>query len=267
MLPALLLLGACAGLAAGLLGIGGGLVIVPCLTVLLPSAGWPPDAVMQAAIATSLASILLTGSVSALSHHRRGAVVWPVGLALMPGVLLGSLLGGPLGERLGGTWLAILFSAWLLFAAWRLARPSAQAIAGHGRLPGRVGLIGPGLAIGVISGLVGIGGGTLTVPYLTQHGMVIQRAVATSAALGIGIAAAGTAGHVLVALDSPLELPPHALGFIDLPASVVLGLSGALTAPFGAHLAHRLPVATLRRLFAALLVLISAWMAMQSATL
>jgi uncharacterized membrane protein YfcA len=262
-LLALFLLGAAAGLAAGLLGVGGGLVMVPCLTLLLPAAGWPQESVMQAAVATSLASILLTGSVSALSHHRRGAVAWPVGLALLPGVLIGALLGGPLGKCLGGTWLAVLFSAWLLFAAWRLARPEPLDPTGD-RLPGPGGLFVPGLAIGVVSGLVGIGGGTLTVPYLVRHGVAIRRAVATSAALGVGIAAAGTASHALAALGSPLPLPPRALGYVDLPAGLVLGVTGALAAPLGADLAHRLPVPTLRRLFAGLLMLLSAGMAVQA---
>lgn len=262
-LLALLLLGVLAGLAAGLLGIGGGLIIVPCLTILLPLFGWPPATVMQAAIATSLASILLTGSASAFAHHRRGAVVWPVALALVPGVLIGALLGGPLGEYLGGTWLAILFSSWLLFAAWRLARPPAPNAPAR-PLPGPGGLVLPGLLIGGVSGLVGIGGGTLTVPYLTQHGMLIRRAVATSAALGVAIAAAGTAGHAVTAIGSSLPLPARALGYVDLPAGILLGLTGALTAPLGARLAHQLPVLVLQRLFALLLVLLSAWMAAQA---
>jgi len=260
----LLLLGTVAGLAAGLLGIGGGLLVVPCLVALLPGMGWPQEAVVQAAVATSLAIILLTGSGSAWSHHRRGAVDWPATLGLMPGILAGSLLGGPLGERLGGRWLGLLFSGWLLFAAWRmLQRPGGRDVDGRS-LPAGPGLLLPGLAIGVLSGLIGIGGGTLTVPYLHQHGVSMPRAVATSAAVGVAIAAAGTAGHALAALGSSLALPARALGFVDLPVGLLLGVTGALAAPLGARLAHSLPVAVLRRTFAALMVLLSTWMALQA---
>jgi uncharacterized protein len=261
---ALIVLGGLAGVAAGLLGIGGGLLIVPCLVALLPGSGWPGDTVVQAAVATSLASILLTGTGSALGHHRRGAVDWPAAVGLLPGIIAGSLLGGPLGERLGGRWLALLFSGWLLLAARRMIAPAGTPAGSARALPPPWQLMLPGLGIGLVSGLVGIGGGTLTVPYLSQRGVVIQRAVATSAAVGVAIAAAGSASHAMTALYSSQALPASALGYIDVPAALTLGLCGALSAPLGVRLAHSLPVATLRRVFAVLMVLLSAWMVVQA---
>jgi uncharacterized protein len=264
-------IGVIAGYAAGLLGIGGGILLVPVLTWLLPQAGYPAGTVVPAAIATSLASILLTGTGSALAHHRHGAVDWSLALQMLPGILIGASLGGPIAAQLGGQLLAAGFTLFLFFVAWRMALPVSTRTGQSPPVPtvsapasARVWL--PASGIGLVSGLVGIGGGTLSVPYLALRGLPMHRAVATSSALGVGIAVAGSLGYWTAAYFARPDVPSRALGYVDIPAWLIMGVTGYLAAPHGARMAHRLPVVQLRRAFAILLCILACWMGWQSLT-
>jgi len=252
-----LLLGAFAGTAAGLLGIGGGLLIVPALLALWQGGGLHGPWLVQMAIATSLASIVFTSLASVWAHHRRGAVRWPLVWRLAPGILLGAALGALFASAVGGGVLKRLFGLFELLVAAQMAftlRPG-----GRRPLPGGLGLGLAGSVIGGVSALLGIGGGTLTVPFLTWCDVVIQQAVATSAACGLPIALAGSLVY-LFAGQGMQALPPGNLGLIHLPALAGIVAASMLFAPLGSRLAHRLSVRALRRVFAAVLALLGLWM-------
>ncbi len=253
LLPACLLLGAFAGTLAGLLGIGGGLVIVPILAALFHLQGFAGGHIMQLAVGTSLASILFTALASAWAHHRRGAVVWPLVWQLAAGIGLGAWTGGWLALWLGGQGLALVFAVFELVVAAQLAFGGAPAA--HRSAPGalRNGLAGAG--IGVLSALLGIGGGTLTVPWLVWHNVEMRRAVATAAACGLPIALVGSLGF-LAAGWNQADLPAGTTGYIYWPAVAAISAASMFGAPFGARLAHRLPAHRLRQLFAGFLALL-----------
>lgn len=256
-----LLLGAIAGWLAGLLGIGGGLIVVAALVWLLPAQGVPAQALMQVALATALAGIVFTALSSTHAHWRRGAVRWSLVAWLVPGMVLGSAFGAVLATWLPSRWLALFVAIYCLLSAaqlaWGQVRPATELAAGVGR-----GLLaGAGLVIGAVSALVGIGGGSMTVPLLVWRGVAPVRAVATSAACGFAIALAAAAGYVLSPRAASVGLPEHTIGYVYWPAALVIATASVLTAPLGARLAHRLPPLLLRRVFAAFLVLIAALMA------
>jgi uncharacterized membrane protein YfcA len=252
------LLGVVAGVLAGLLGVGGGLVLVGALAWLLPWQGVPASAAMHAALATSLASILVTGVSSARSHHRRGSVLWPSVAWLLPGLLLGAWLGSRLATQLTGNALRVgvatfcLLMALQLWAEW----PRARSGPADGTPPQDAGLSLAGLGIGAVSALVGIGGGSMTVPLLIWRGVVPVRAVGTSSACGVGIALASAAGY---AGQAPLAaMPAGSIGYVYLPAAIGIGLASMLAAPWGVRLAHRVSPRTLKRVFAGFLLLMAA---------
>jgi hypothetical protein len=247
-----LVVGAAAGLLAGLLGVGGGLVIVAALAWLLPTQGVPAAAVMHVALATSLASILATSLSSTRAHLRRGAVMWPTVRALVPGLLLGGVLGALLADRLSDLVLRLGVAGFCLAAAVQLAtrRPPPEGDAGS--VPRGAGLTAWGGVIGVVSALVGIGGGSLTVPLLIHRGAVPVRAVGSSAACGFAIALASAAGYAWGGRDAA-GLPAGSWGYVYLPAAAVIALASVLLAPAGAALAHRLRGQLLQRLFAGFL--------------
>jgi len=249
-------LGAFAGFVAGLLGVGGGLIIVP---VLIGAWHGPTgaDFVVQMAIGTSLASIVFTSISSVYAHHRRAAVLWPVFRRLGPGVLLGGWLGAALAVELPGTALKIAFGFFELLVAAQMAfglRPHPRR-----RLPGVAGMGAAGTVIGAVSALMGIGGGTLTVPFLARCNVVAQKAVATSAACGLPIAVGGALGYVISGWTLP-GLPPWSAGLVYLPALGGIVLASMAVAPLGAALAHRLSSTGLRRVFALFLALLGLWM-------
>lgn len=262
MIPDLLLfmlLGALAGFLAGLLGIGGGLVIVPVLAWLLSDS--VPEHAMHLAVGTSLGSIVLTSVSSLLAHHRHGAVVWPVVAQLAPGLVLGALVGALLASRLSGLVLTIVFGCFCLLAGLAMIR-AADRIAGRG-LPGPAAILAGGAGIGMLSALVGIGGGTLTVPWLLWRGTDIRRAVATAAACGLPIAVAAVVGYVAAGW-SRSGLPVGAAGFVYLPALVGISVASVLTAPWGARVAHRAPRRRLQRVFAGFLLVLGVYLIGQS---
>ncbi|MEO8250771.1 MAG: sulfite exporter TauE/SafE family protein, partial [Burkholderiales bacterium] len=247
----LVLLGLATGFLAGLLGIGGGMLMVPFITIILSKQGVAAGLSVKMAIATSMATIVFTSVASVRAHHRRGAVRWDLVKGLAPGIVLGSLIAS-LGvfSILKGSWLALFFAAFVSFSATQMfldkkPEPTRQ-------VPGTAGLVGAGGFIGFLSGLVGAGGGFVSVPFMTWCNVAIHNAVATSAALGFPIALTNVAGYIIS--GQGLEnLPPWSLGYIWLPALLVIACCSVLTAPQGAKAAHTLPVKQLKRVFASIL--------------
>lgn len=263
LIASLLLLGAFTGFAAGLLGIGGGMLMVPFLTMLLTSQGFPTGQIVKIAIATSLTTILFTSASSVRSHARRGVVRWDIARQLVPGILVGSLLGAQIAALLPGAVLAIAFGVFVATMATQMLRP--RAMHADRTLPGATGMLGMGGVIGTVSALAGAGGGFVTVPFLTRANVRIHEAVATSAACGFPIAFAGSLGYVIAGWNVPL--PAATLGFVYLPALLAIVVTSILTAPLGVRAAHALSVAKLRRVFAMLLYVLAAYMLWKGLTL
>jgi uncharacterized membrane protein YfcA len=253
----LLVAGAFSGLVAGLFGVGGGVVIVPVLTLLFESQGVDPAVVIKVAVGTSLATIVVTSISSIYSHHRRGAVDWPIWRRIVPGILVGALAGAFIVDLMPGQVLYLAFVAFLYLMALRMF---FGQVGGHRPLPGTPGISGGGVVIGVISALMGIGGGTLSVPFLTYCSVPVKRAVATAAAIGLPIALSSTAGMLYTGLDES-GLPEGSIGYVNLPAFGGIVVASVLFAPLGARLAHRLPDRWLKRAFALFLVLMASRMA------
>jgi uncharacterized membrane protein YfcA len=253
------LLGAVSGLLAGLFGIGGGLVIVPVLNLIFanPELGIPADARMHFAIGSSLAVIVFTAISSLRAHHRRGAVLWPAVLRLVPGIVLGGLLGAALADAMSNRLLQSTFGGFVVAIAAYMAlghRPRAAL-----PLPSWPGFAAAGTVIGAISALAGIGGGVLTVPFLVWRTVALHTAVGTAAACTLPVALAGATGFVWTGIRAGSEVD-MALGYIYWPAVIGISLASVMTAPLGASLAHSLPVKRLRRAFALLLVVVGARM-------
>lgn len=257
-IAAYLALGAFAGVFAGMLGIGGGLVLVPALALMFAAqAQFPAGEILHVALGTSMASIIFTAIASIRTHHRHGAIRWDVVKTITPGILVGTGLGTLVAASVPTRPLAVFFTFFVCLVAVQMAmnlKPKATR-----ELPGSVGIAGVGLGIGVLSSLVAIGGGSLTVPFLTWCNVRIQHAIGTSAAVGLPIAIGGTAGYVFNGWGKA-GLPAGSVGYVYLPALVILVAATMVTAPVGARLAHRLPVATLKRIFAGLLILLAAKM-------
>ena len=257
LVAALLGLGAAVGFAAGLLGIGGGMLLVPFMTIIFNREHFPPAHVLHMAIATSLATIAFTSISSVRAHHQRGAVLWPVAKILAPGILVGSMIGAHIASALPTRWLALVFALFVGFSATQMLldrkpKPGRQ-------LPGRTGMFGVGNVVGVVSAIVGAGGAFISVPFMTWCNVRIHNAVGTSAALGFPIAAAGTLGYVISGWDVG-GLPSGAVGYIHVPALLSVAAASVLTAPFGARLAHALDIKRLKRVFAILLYGLTAFM-------
>jgi len=250
------LLGLLAGVLAGLLGIGGGVVLVVALIALLPAIGVAEAAVAHVAVATSLASIILTASASANAHRKRGSLLWPSVAWLAPGLLLGGLGASRWAVGVDGALLAMLVGGFCLLMALRMAWPVPlrPVAAGPEPVPCGPWLLAAGTGIGAVSAVVGIGGGSLTVPLLASRGVAMVRAVGTSSACGVLIAFAGAAGFALgPAAATAVALPPGSIGFVYLPAALGIGLGAWVAAPWGVRLAHRFSGVVLSRVFAAVL--------------
>jgi len=254
----LALLGIGTGFLAGLLGIGGGMLMVPFITLILANRGVSADLSVKMAIATSMATIIFTSLSSVRAHHQRGAVRWDIVRRLAPGIVAGSIVGS-LGvfALLKGTSLAIFFGLFVSFSATQMfldrkPKPTRQ-------MPGTAGQLAAGGFIGFLSGLVGAGGGFISVPFMTWCNVAIHNAVATSAALGFPIAAANVVGYVISG-QTVQNLPEGSLGYIWLPALAVVAFCSFLTAPLGARAAHSIPVGKLKRVFASILYVLAAYM-------
>ena len=256
-----LLLGAVAGVLAGLLGIGGGLVLVAALVWLLPTQGVPAELAVHVALATALASIILTGLSSARAHHRRGSVLWPTVAWLVPGLLVGGWVGSLLATKLDGEWLRGFISVYCYLAALQLGLDWPKARAERPDAPRGPGYSAFGSLIGAISAFVGIGGGSMTVPLLVWRGVRPVRAVGTSSACGVAIALASAAGYVAHG-PAPGSLPDGSWGYVFVPAAVGIALASVLTAPLGTRIAHHISGKALKAVFAVFLVLVgtSLWL-------
>ena len=250
-------LGAFAGILAGLLGVGGGIVIVPMLVFAFGWQDFPPQYIMLLALGTSLGSIMFTSVSSALSHSRRGAVDWRAVLRIAPGIMVGTFCGSHLAALLPKKGLQVFFVCFLAYVVSQMLlgkKPKASR-----ELPGMAGMSCAGGIIGVISSLVGIGGGTLSVPFLIWHNVEMHRAIGTSAAIGFPIAVSGFLGY-LVAGWGAAGLPAGSLGYVYLPALFSLVICSMITAPLGVRISHSLDVPRLKRCFAVLLIVVGAKM-------
>jgi len=247
------LLGIFAGILAGMLGVGGGLIIVPVLIWLFHLQGFEYEVISHAAIGTSLASIITTSISSAGAHHRHGAVIWKVAGQLTAGLFLGGLLGAWVASDLNTRILQLVFGLFAIIVGLQMFF-RAQVISRR-VLPSWPGMNAVGAVIGAVSGIVGIGGGSMTVPYLTWHNVSMRQAVATSSACGLPIAVAGFLGFMATGWGNP-AMPDYSWGYIYLPALISVAVLSVLFAPVGAKLAHSVPVGLLKRFFAVLLIVV-----------
>ena len=258
LIAELAVLGLFTGFLAGLLGIGGGMLMVPFITLIMSARGVEPDLAVKMAIATSMATIVFTSVSSVRAHHARGAVRWDIVRLLAPGIVLGAAVAS-LGvfSLLKGSWLALFFAGFVGFSATQMLldkKPAASRT-----LPGPAGQLAAGGLIGFLSGLVGAGGGFISVPFMTWCNVAVHNAVATSAALGFPIALANALGYI-VSGQSVASMPAGSLGYIFLPALAVIASASVLMAPLGVRAAHALPVKQLKRVFAFVLYALATYM-------
>jgi uncharacterized membrane protein YfcA len=243
-------IGALVGFAAGLLGIGGGVVMVPLLVFVLTASGINPDQVLHVALGTGLAAMVFTSASSMRAHHAHGAVDWKIARAMSPGMLVGSFGAALIAGLIPTRPLAVMFTALVFYAATQILldlRPSTTR-----ELPGAAGLFGAGALIGGVSSLMAAGGAFLSIPFLAWCNVPIRRAIGTAAANGLPIAVAGTAGYIVNGVHAE-GLPAPSVGYVYLPALALIVSTSMFAAPVGARLAHRLPVKRLRTIFAFLL--------------
>ena len=242
-----------AGLIGGLLGLGGGIIVVPVLHFLFQLQQFPDASLMQVAVTTSLATVIATSIFATRVHHSKGAVLWNKVFRLAPGILVGAGLGALLADSISSNTLRIVFGLFEVLVAIQIAldlRPAAKL-----GLPGTTGLVASGGVIGFLSTLLGIGGGTLTVPYLLICRVPIHNAVAVSSACGLPIAIAGTTAMMLSGLDNQ-HLPMHTIGYLYWPGALIIIAMTVFFAPLGARLAHHLPVQVLKRCFSLVLLIV-----------
>jgi len=246
-----LLLGLFVGYFSGLLGIGGGLIMVPVLTFLFEAQHLPSQNILHLALGTSMATILFTSFSSTRQHHAHRAVHWDMVRFITPGILLGTALGALIVGYISIYYLTIFFILFVYFAATQMllgAKPDATR--GY---PARAEATVAGMLIGAISSMVSIGGGVLSVPYLVWHKLPLRNAIATSSALGIPIAFGGTLGYIATGALQGESLPAYSLGYVSLPVLLGLLVGTMVTAPLGAKATHRLPVNRLKKIFALVL--------------
>ncbi|WP_374341247.1 sulfite exporter TauE/SafE family protein [Methyloversatilis sp.] len=246
-------LGAVAGVFAGMLGIGGGTLLVPILVILFERIEVTQDHILHLALGTSMAAIVVSAAISLRTHHAHGAVDWATVRVMTVGVLMGTALGTFVARMVSTHALSLFFAVFVSYIAVNMLvgvkpKPSRQ-------LPGRGGLVLAGSGIGLVSALVAVGGGAMTVPFLTWCNRDMRQAIGTSAALGLPIALGGSAGYILNGLHAD-NLPAHSLGYIHLPALAAIVAASLFTTPMGARAAHRLPVAVLKRVFSVLLLVL-----------
>ena len=246
--------GAIAGILGGMLGIGGGLIIVPMLIFCFNLEGITDERAMHLALGTSMASIMFTAASSAIAHHRRNNVEWIVVRRLTAGILIGAFIGTCIVALIPAATLKMLFVVFLSYVAIQMVvgkKPKPSRV-----LPGPVGMAGAGGVIGLVSSWVGIGGGTLSVPFMVWHNVPLKSAIGTSAALGFPIAVAGTIGYLYNGMGVA-DRPAYTIGYIYLPALAGIAVVSTLTAPLGARIANATPVDRLKKVFAVLLLVVA----------
>jgi uncharacterized membrane protein YfcA len=243
-------IGGLVGFAAGLLGIGGGVVMVPLLVLVFADSGMPSEHLLHIALGTALAAMVFTSVSSMRAHHRHGAVDWKIARAMSPGMLAGSFVAALIAGWIPTRPLAVMFTALVFYAATQILldlKPSTTR-----ELPGAAGLFAAGTVIGAVSSLVAAGGAFMTIPFLAWCKVPLRRAIGTAAANGLPIAIAGTAGYILHGMRVQ-GLPRPSLGYVYLPALALVVCTSMLAAPLGARLTHSLPIKRLRTVFALLL--------------
>jgi uncharacterized membrane protein YfcA len=252
-----LAIGSVVGFFAGLLGIGGGMVMVPMLAWAFTAQGLAAEHVVHLALGTSMATIMFTSVSSMRAHHAHDAVDWKVARAMAPGILTGSFLAALAAGLIATRPLAVMFTLLVFYAATQILfdlRPKRSR-----ELPGPTGVFAAGAGIGAISSLLAAGGAFMCIPFLAWCSVPLRRAIGTAAAVGLPIAVAGTAGYVLQGLRVA-GLPPATLGYVYLPALALVVITSMLAAPLGARVAHRVPVKRLRVVFAVVLYALAARM-------
>ena len=248
-----LVMGLGVGVFAGMLGIGGGTILVTLMVLAFNAQEFAPDRVLHLALGSALGTIIFTSISSFYAHDKHGAVRWDIVRVGAPGMMAGTLLGSFVAEHLSSKYLALLFVAFVFYSGIQMifemrAAPSRQ-------LPGRVGLSVAGLLVGILSSLVGAGGGVITIPLLTKCNVPLRQAIGTSAAFGLPIALTGAAGYVINGFSKD-HLPAFSLGYVYLPAVAAIVVGTFMTVPMGARLAHRMPVVVLKRIFGIVLWLL-----------
>ncbi|AOA57426.1 sulfite exporter TauE/SafE family protein [Acinetobacter larvae] len=259
-----LAIGAIAGFAAGLFGVGGGLIIVPILYVVFTQQGYDPAVIMHLALGTSLATIMVTSISSVMAHQKRGAILWSVFKNLAPGLVVGAFLGAAIADKLPSAVLQLIIGLFACWVAYRMFKGAQQAQSISQQLPSTGKQLFAGTGIGIASAIFGIGGGSLTVPYLSKNGVVMQKAVATSAACGLPIAIAGALGFMVFGRSQAIAMP-HTIGYVHLYAFIGISVMSFITAKFGAKVAHALSPAKLKKCFAVMLLCIGTYFIVQAA--
>ncbi len=254
MMLLFLLLGCFVGFMAGLLGIGGGGIMVPVLTSLFLIQGIPVENVVHLALGTSMASIIATSLSSLRAHNAQRAVIWAIVKSMAPGIIIGTFFATLLVSHISNVYLAIFFSLFMAYVAIQLflnKKPIPTR-----SLASNTGLFFAGGGIGAISAVVSIGGGSLTVPFLVRQNIDIKKAIGTSAAIGLPISLSGTLGYVINGWGS-YSVDGYTVGYVYLPAVLLISMTSFLMAPLGAKLAHTLNVSTLKKVFSVLLMILS----------
>jgi uncharacterized membrane protein YfcA len=249
-----LLLGSFVGFIAGLLGVGGGGILVPILTSLFILKGISTDHVVHLALGTSMACIIMTSISSLRAHNEKGAIHWDVVKLMSIGIIFGTLLSTYIASHLNSVYLAIFFSFFMGLTAIKMIRTNKSSHAQNDL--NNTNMLVSSAGIGAVSALVSIGGGSMTVPYLVSKNVDIKRAIGTSAAIGLPISLAGTLGYLIHGWGYESTLS-NAIGFIYLPAVLLISATSFITAPYGVKASHYLPIGTLKKLFALLLIVLS----------
>ncbi|MBU3642179.1 sulfite exporter TauE/SafE family protein [Polynucleobacter sp. Fuers-14] len=254
----LMLCGAISGYLAGLLGIGGGMILVPFMILVFNHLGFSQEVIVHMAIATGMATILFTTTSAIWAHHKHSSIDWKLVAYLSPGMIFGGLIGGSeLFEALKTSWLSLFFAVFIVYTSIQMLlnkKPKA------GRdLPGTLGLFSFGAFAGALASLVGAGGAFITVPFMLWCNVKPHTAMATSSGLGFPIAAAATIGYMYGSWGNP-DLPAGSLGFVYLPAVACIVTVSIFTAPLGAKMARKLDIAQLKRVFGIMLFFLAAFM-------
>jgi len=255
--PAYLAIGAFVGFMAGLLGIGGGMTMVPMLVFVFTAKAFPPEHLVHMALATSMATIPFTSAASVRAHHAHGGVDWPIVLGMLPGLAAGAALGALTAGLIPGRPLAMFFTAFVFYSGVNMfldKKPTSSRT-----LPGRLGLSAVGAAIAYLSSFLAAGAAFMTVPYMTWCNVPMRRAIGTAAAIGFPLALASSLGFVYA--GSRVDgLPAGSLGYLYAPALAFIVATSVLTAPLGARLSQRVPVRRLRQVFGLMMFALAAAM-------
>ena len=254
----LMLCGSISGFLAGLLGIGGGMILVPFMILVFNHQGFNQEVIVHMAIATGMATILFTTTSAIWAHHKHGSIDWKLVASLSPGLVVGSLIGGSeIFEALNTSWLSLFFAIFIVYTSIQMLL-NKKPKAGR-ELPGKAGLFSFGAFAGGLASLVGAGGAFITVPFMLWCNVKPHVAMASSSGLGFPIAAAATVGYMYGSWGHP-NLPSGSLGFVYLPAVVCIAVVSIFTAPLGAKMARKLDVAQLKRIFGVMLLMLAAFM-------